>query len=64
MANVSVGTMLKQMAGLVGTKDLNDWEARFVKNVLRSTGDGARTSILTSDQVEKVEEIWRDHFSG
>lgn len=63
MASVSVGTMLKQMAGLVGTKDLNDWETRFVKNVLQRTGEGARTSILTADQVEKVEQIWREHFA-
>lgn len=62
MATVSLGGMLRQMAGLVDTKDVSDWENGFLKNVLARTGNGARTSILTSDQAEKVEEIWSKHF--
>lgn len=57
-ATMSVGAKLRQMAGLVDTTTITDWENRFLKNVLRSTGDGARTSVLTSDQVEKVDEIF------
>ena len=64
MPSVSVGAMLRQMAGMVGTKDLNDFETRFVTSILRATGEGARTSILTAEQVEKVEQIWERHFSG
>lgn len=63
MPNVSVGTMLRQMAGLVDTTDVSDWENRFLKNVLDRTGDGARTSVLTEDQLEKVVQIWEKHFA-
>ena len=63
MATVSIGAMLQQLAGMVGTKDLSDWEQRFLTNVLRATGDGKRTSMLTGDQLEKVEEIWTQHFA-
>ena len=62
MPNVSVGAMLRQIAGMVGTKDLSPWETGFLKNVLTRTNDGARTSILTADQVEKVEQIYEKHF--
>ena len=62
MANVSLGAMLRQMAGIVDTRDVSDWENRFLKNVLERTGQGMRTSILTSDQAEKVEEIYGRHF--
>jgi len=62
MPNVSIGTMLRQLAGLVDTSDVSTWENRFLKNVLARTGNGARTSILTEDQVEKVQEIYGKHF--
>lgn len=61
---VSIGAMLRQLAGMVDTKDLTDWENRFLKNVVDRTGNGARTSILTDDQVEKVEQIWHKHCAG
>jgi hypothetical protein len=61
---VSIGTMLRQLAGMADTKDLSDWENGFLKNVLARTGDGARTSVLTEKQVERVEELWKKHFSG
>ena len=64
MPSVSIGAMLRQMAGMVGGPDLSDWEQRFLKNVLARTGEGARTSILTADQAEKVEQIWEKHFGG
>ena len=64
MATVSLGAMLKQMSVMVGGRDLSDWEQRFLKGVLASTANGARTSILTGDQAEKVEQIWEKHFRG
>jgi len=59
---VSIGTMIRQLAGMVDTKDLSDWENRFLKNIVARSGDGARTSSLSEDQVEKIEEIWSKHF--
>ena len=63
MSTPSVGAMLKQLAGLVDTKDATPWENRFLKNVLARTGEGARTSCLSGDQVEKVAEIYERHFA-
>lgn len=63
-AAVSVGTMLKQIAGLADTIDLSDWENIFVKRMVRITDTGNRTSMLSSEQVEKIAEIWEEHFSG
>lgn len=64
MTSVSVGTMLKQLAGMVDTSDLSDWENGFLKNVLERSGDGARTSLLTEKQVDRVEQLWKKHFAG
>jgi len=61
---VSVGAMIRQLAGMVGTNDLSDWENRFLKNIVERSGEGLRTSSLSSDQVEKLEEIWTKHFAG
>jgi hypothetical protein len=61
-APVSIGAMLRLLAGMVDTKDLTDWENRFLKNVLERTGDLKRTSILTGDQLEKLQEIYEKHF--
>ncbi len=61
---VSVRSMLKQLAGLVDTKDLSDWENGFLKEKLAFTQNGDRTSPLSAGQIEKIEEIWRKHFAG
>ena len=60
----SVGAMIKQLAGMVGTTDLSDWENAFLRNVVTRTGNGLRTSILTGEQLEKVNEIWERHCAG
>jgi hypothetical protein len=59
---VSIGTMIRQLAGMADTKDLSDWESRFLKNIVARSNDGTRTSSLSDDQVEKIDEIWRKHF--
>jgi hypothetical protein len=61
---VSVRTMLLQIAGLVDTKDVSDWENGFLKSVLRISEDGARSSRLTEKQIERLEEVWRKHFAA
>jgi hypothetical protein len=61
---VSVRTMLLQIAGLVDTKDVSDWENGFLKSVLRISEDGARSSRLTEKQIERPEEVWRKHFAA
>lgn len=60
----SVRAMLLQLAGLVGTPDLSNWENKFLTGVLERTNNAARTSHLTERQLEIVEEVWRKHFAG
>jgi hypothetical protein len=63
-AAVSVGTMLKRLAGLVDTKDLSVWETNFVRDQLMRTDQGARTAHLSGNQVSKIEQIFSKHFAG
>lgn len=60
----SVRTMLIQLAGLVDTRDVSDWENGFLKSVLRQSENGARTSPLSEKQLERIEQLWRKHFAG
>lgn len=61
--SVSVGTMIEQLSGLLGTADLSDWEQGFVENMVRESGGGMKTSRLSEAQVDKVEQVWRKHFA-
>lgn len=60
---VSVGTMVKQISGLLDTSDLIDWENRFVGDIAQGTQDGQRTETLTEKQIEVIERIWKKHFA-
>lgn len=60
---VSVGAMIEQLSGLLGTADLSDWEQGFVENMVRESGGGMKTSRLSEAQVDKVEQVWRKHFA-
>jgi hypothetical protein len=60
----SLNTMVKRCAGLVDTKDVTDWENRFIKRVVEQTKSGDNTSTLTENQVGSLEEIHDKHFSG
>lgn len=62
---VSIGTMIEQIEGLIGTNDLNLWESDFVKNICqRYHHNEKRTEIFTPKVVEIIERIWRKHFAG
>lgn len=60
---ISLGTMVKQLAGMLGTDGLNAWESGFVRNLDEKTANGERTSYLSADQSLKLEQIWRKHFA-
>lgn len=60
----SINTMVKQCAGLVGTRDVTPWEDKFLADICERTNDGDNTSMLTEKQVESLERIWRKHFAG
>ena len=58
----SVGQMIKQLSGLVGTSAVNSWEAGFITNICWQTKNGDTTAALTPPQVTVVEEIFSKHF--
>jgi len=55
--------MVKQLHGLLDSKDLNAWENGFVRNIFDATNGGDHTSILSDERLEKIQEIWDKHFS-
>ena len=58
----SIGSMVKQLAAMVGTDDLNDWEQEFVSSINLRTKGGTDTRMLTMRQVEIIPDIYRKHF--
>lgn len=61
---VSLGTKIEQLDGLRDTSDLTQWEQGFVTNVLeRYLLAGRDTRMLSSRQVDAIEQIWSKHFS-
>lgn len=64
MKQVSVGSQIKAIAGLQGTKDLSEWEEGFVDGIVKWTNEGANTGRLTEKQLEIIERIYSKHFAG
>jgi hypothetical protein len=60
----AINTMVKKCAGLIDTKDISDWENRFLKSIDEKSKNGENTTVLSTAQVEKLEEIHGRHFSS
>lgn len=60
---VSIGTMIKQIAGLRGTKDCTQWESDFITSVIRFSREGYDTQNLSERQIAVIERIYRKHFA-
>lgn len=60
----SVGAMIKQLHGMVGTDDLSEWESGFVQSVYDQSGGGADTAYLSGKQVTKINDIYTKHFAS
>jgi peptide deformylase len=60
----SIGSMLKQCAGLRSTRDISDWEDQFLGDMIErvEAAQGATTG-LSGKQVESIERIWVKHFA-
>jgi hypothetical protein len=56
----SLGKQIELLQGLVGTKDVSDWESNFIASVFRHKND---TSCLTEKQVEIIERLHDKHFA-
>lgn len=59
----SVGAMIQQLEGLLGTEDATPWESEFIKSISERSSGGKATIDLTAKQVEKIESIWSKHFA-
>ena len=59
----SLNEMVRQIAGLVGTRDVSDWEGQFIESVYERSNKGANTAALSDKQVGIVERIWSKHFA-
>lgn len=59
----SLGQKIKQLAGLLGTKDVNQWEDGFIESIVRQTDEGEYTTSLTDRQVEVLDRIHSKHFT-
>lgn len=59
----STNTMLVQCAGLIDTRDINDWTNKFLKSVWARSQQGKRPDLLTEAQLYKLTEIYERHFA-
>lgn len=60
---VSIGTMIKKLEGLIGTKDVSEWEDNFIDSILQQTDSGKKTSHLSEKQVAVIEKLHTKHFA-
>lgn len=60
----STNTMVKRCAGLVGTRDITDWEEKFLTSVVERSANGDHPERLSPGQVESLERIHDKHFEG
>lgn len=60
----SLGAMIQQLHGMVGTDDLSEWETEFVQSVHDQSGEGQDTAYLSTKQVEIVNRLYQQHFGG
>lgn len=58
----SIAQKLEQLTGMVDTKDLTDWQNRFVKSVNEQV-ECRGTTCLSDRQIEILEEIHGRHFA-
>lgn len=58
----STRSMVERLTGLLGTKDLTDWETGFVESMQRRLIAGSLTTI-TDAQATALESIFKKHFA-
>ena len=59
---ISTSQMIDRLAGMVGTKDLSDWETRFVQSLIDRKNAG-KVTALTERQVETLDRLHSKHFA-
>jgi hypothetical protein len=56
--------MIKRCAGLIDTKDVNEWTNDFLRNIDERTRNGDDTTGLSEKQISNIERIFAQHFGG
>lgn len=64
MRMLSVGNMVLQLQGLVGTTAIRPKDDQFIRDMKDSTDDGKHTKHLTPKQVEYIESLWETHYGN
>lgn len=59
----SLNSKIKQLAALIDTVDLNDWENLFLTGVVEQTQNGDVVGTLSDKQVVTVERLYAKHFA-
>lgn len=59
----STNAKINQLDGLLGTKDISDWESEFIHSVIQKTGNGSDVSKLSDKQLEIIERIWNKNYA-
>lgn len=58
----SIGQQIRTIAGLIGTHDVSEETSDFITAVCDLTNNGIATTMLTSEQTERVDEIHKRHY--
>jgi hypothetical protein len=58
----TVGNMIRQLEGLLGTRDATEKNQDFIRKVVELTQHGKKTSVLTPAQTSYVESLWKQHY--
>ena len=60
-ASISTTTMIRRLEGMIGTKDLSDWEHGFVRSLVERL-DAGEVTKLSEKQITRLEELHGRHF--
>lgn len=58
----STRSMVERLTGLLGTKDLTEWENQFVESMQRRLANNSLTTI-TAAQATALETVFNKHFA-
>jgi hypothetical protein len=62
MRHYSTAMMIERLSGLLGTKDLTEWETNFVQSLKIQIAE-RNASSLSERQVERLDELHSKHFA-
>jgi hypothetical protein len=65
MKTISIGERIQDLESLLETKPdtLGEWSCQFIEDMVSKSNAGRVTTHLSEKQVEKIEEIWSEHFA-